>query len=66
MREKVAGHSRARGFGVEPPERGAALGDVFRDRPILQVGRPVVEGPPDAAFIDDLFSPRRWTAHGGS
>ena len=36
----------------------AALGNVFGDCPVLQVGRAVMEGPADAAFVHELAGQR--------
>ena len=56
--QQVAGHAGAGHAGVEPPEGHAALRHVGRDRVVLVVRGPVVEGPADAPFVDDLLGQR--------
>ena len=53
--QKVARNAGAGVGDVQTPEARAALGYVRGDRPILQVGRPVVEGTADTALVDDLL-----------
>ena len=45
-------------LGIEPPQSGAALRQILRDRPVLQKFGAVVEDPAEAALVDDLFSKR--------
>ena len=56
--QQVAGDARAGGRGVEPPERGAPLGEVGRDGPVLEEVRPVVEDPAEPALVDELLGER--------
>ena len=58
VRQQIAGDAAAGDLDVQPPERVAALRDVGGNGPVLQVGRAVVEGPPDAPFVDDLLGQR--------
>ena len=59
--QQVAGHAGAGHLGVQPPQRHAALRHLGRDGIVLVVHGAVVEGPPHAAFVDDLPGQR----HGG-
>ena len=56
--KQVAGDAAAGGFRVDPPEAGAALRQVFGDRPVLQEVRAVVEDAAEAAFVDELLGKR--------
>jgi len=59
--QQVAGDARAGRRHVQPPERGAALGKVRRDRPVLEEVGPVVEDPAQPALVDQHLGER----HGG-
>ena len=45
-------------FDVDPPQPGAALRQVGRDRPVLQEVRAVVEDAAEPAFVDELLGQR--------
>ena len=49
---------RAGGGDVEPPEAGAALGQVGGDRPVLEEVGAVVEDPAEPALVDELLGER--------
>ena len=56
--KQVAGHAAAGGAGVDPPQAGAALRQVGRDRPVLQEVRAVVKDAAEPAFVDELLGER--------
>ena len=56
--EQVAGDARAGRGDVEPPEPGAALRQVGRDRPVLEEVGPVVEDLAEPALVDQLLGER--------
>ena len=56
--QQVAGDARAGRGDVEPPEPRAPLGQVGRDRPVLEEVGPVVEDPAQPALVDQLLGQR--------
>src|SRR5689334_6332866 len=55
MRQQIAGHARASRLQVQAPERGAALGQLRADGPILEKLRSIMKDAAQPALIDQLL-----------